>query len=115
MNFISNLFTKKNVVIPIQEPNRFPDFNNIPTWMEEKVNYFAVKYPESLFHLFCPSMADYLPLTVTAGTSKEQFFKHIETYTALKNKYPEAVKKAKENIVSWNIFNGGPQEDYHII
>ena len=57
-------------------------------------------------------MGDYLPLNVTAGTSRERFFEHIDTYNALKAKYPEAVQEAKKNVVDWSIFNGGPNADY---
>lgn len=110
MNFIAKLFAPKAVVVPA--PARFPSFDNIPAWMEEKVAYFAATCPDKLFYLFCPSMGDYLPLTVTAGASQERFFNHVETYKALKAKYPEAAKEAKENVRDWSIFNGGPREDY---
>lgn len=112
MNFLAKLFAPKPVVIPVPAPDRFPGFDNIESWMEEKAAYLAATSPENLYFLFCPSMADYLPLNVTAASSQERFFNHIDAYNALKAKYPEAAKKGKENVRDWSIFNGGPRADY---
>jgi len=109
INFIKNFFVPK-AVLPV--PAKYPGRHNISQWMEQKATYFAYEKPDLLYLLFCPSTGDYLPLSVTAGVSREAFLEHLESYNKIKKQYPEAVAIAKGYITPWHIFNGGPSADY---
>lgn len=108
-NFFNKLL-KPKIEIPAPEPH--PNFTNIPEWMEQKVAYFEHKYPEDMQLLFNPSCKDYLPLTITSGTSLNYFKEHIELYREIKKRYPEAVALAKKQYTTYSYFPDGDKEDY---
>lgn len=108
-----NLFNKilqKKLEIP--EPSKYPDFNNIVEWINEKVVYHEHKFPDHMDSLFNPSSGNYLPLLISVGTSSENFKKNIETYRELKSKYPEATKKAKAGFLEYSYYRSGDPLDY---
>lgn len=98
--------------IEVPEPSRYPNFNNITEWMDNKVAYYEHKYPDSMERLFDPSSGDYLPLGVIVGTSEIKFKENIEYYREIKKRYPEAVEKVKTTFVEHTYYRGGAPEDY---
>lgn len=114
---MKNLFNKlKSKLIPeqidIPKPDKWPSFHNIDEWMEQKVEYYSKKHPDSLDKLFNPSWGDYIPLLVHVGTSSERFKEHIEHYRELKSRYPEAVEKAKKDFQYHSYYREGDPQDY---
>lgn len=94
------------------KPSDFPDRNNVDEWMQDTVEYYKKKYPDSVWKLFCPSTADYLLSRIHAGLSRDTMLKHLKGYRELKSKYPSDAKKALANVVDYYIYSGGPSEDY---
>lgn len=92
---------------------RFPSSNNIEEWMLQKVAHFEKNYPEKMYMLFCPSFGDYLPANVVVGVSLDAMKKHLDLYRNIKNKYPDAVEKARKNYCSHSKFIYGDPLDYH--
>lgn len=108
-NFLNKLL-KPKIEVPV--PALYPDFTNIPEWIEQKTAYFEHKYPDDMQLLFNPSSRDYLPRTITSGTSSQYFKDNIDFYREIKKRYPEAVKLAKNNYNTNCYFPGGDQQDY---
>lgn len=109
IKFLMSLFYKAP---KIPEPPRYPNRNEIEEWMIWKVKYFKAEHPDELWYLFCPSMADYLPLAIHTSFSRAVFQQHIICYNELKIQNPEAVVEALKHVVGYSIYNGGPNEDY---
>ena len=107
-----NFFKFKQPVPPPIPPGRFPKRENVVQWMEEKIEYYEKVHPENLYRLFSPSSGDYLPVSVICSSSEEWFNKHREEYRRLRDKYPQAVKEARENFQKHSYYVGGPREDY---
>lgn len=104
---------KKKEVIPA--PMTYPSFDtNIVEWMEEVVLYWEKTKPEKMYMLFCPSFGDYIPGHIQAGTSYKKFKENIKAYREIKERYPDAVKKAKESYVDWSKYTDGDPLDYRI-
>lgn len=110
MKSLLNKFLNKKLEVP--EPARYPDFNNIVEWMEQKVAYHEYKYPDKMDSLFNPSSGDYLPLLISVGTSNERFKKNIEYYRKIKSKYPEVCEKAKAGFLTYSYYREGDPLDY---
>lgn len=110
---MKNLFNKLlNKKLEVPEPSRYPDFNNIVEWMDQKVAYHEYKYPDKMDSLFNPSCGDYLPLLISVGTSNDRFRKNLDYYREIKNKYPEAVAKAKAEFLEYSYYPEGDPLDY---
>ena len=62
--------------------------------MSQKVAHYAKYLPNELSKLFDPSSGDYLPISVHVGSSWKE--EHQCHYREIKNLFPDAVKKAKE-------------------
>lgn len=112
---MKNLFNKllnRKQEIEIPTPEKWPNFNNIVEWMDHKVSYYEQKYPNEMDRLFNPSSGDYIPQLVHVGTSNERFKENIAHYRAIKEKYPEAVLKAKAEFLHYAYYRDGDPLDY---
>ena len=103
------IFGKKE---PTNCPPKFPEFNNVPEWMEDTVAYWAAERPEKMWMLFCPSSGDYLPLTIAAGTGERLFKENIQLYRNIKSRYPDAVATAKKNYTEYSRSLVGDNDDF---
>lgn len=108
-NFLNKLL-KPKIEVPV--PERFPSFNNIRQWMDEKIAYYEKVMPEDMANLFNPSSGDYIPLGVIVGTSEIRLKEHIEYYRSIKKHFPEAVEKSKQEYLSYSYYRFGDPEDY---
>jgi hypothetical protein len=111
-NFFKNMLSSKQIEPLLPAPERFPSFNNVTEWMDQKVAYYAQQHPEKMDNLFNPSSGDYIPRTITAGTSERYFKDNIEHYRDIKKQYPEAVENAKKNYLHYMKSTVGAKEDY---
>lgn len=105
---------RQRTVAHVSEPARFPKHNDIADWMAQKVAYYKSAHPDCVWKLFCPSMADYLPLTVHAAVSHEAMRAHSHTYLVIKREFPKESAQALAQVVDYCIYRGGPAEDYPI-
>lgn len=108
-NLLNKLLNKK---LEIPPPSRYPEFNNIVEWMDQKVAYYEYKYPDKMDSLFNPSSGDYLPLLISVGTNNERFKQHLYYYREIKSKYPEACEKAKKGFLEYSYYPEGDSLDY---
>ena len=105
------LFGRYSSMLP-EKPARFPARGQVEQWMEQKVAYVMHTTPEHLADLFNPSSGDYLPLAIVAGIGQQAMTDHLDTYRALKEKFPDAVQKARSQFLDYAFYRGGPSEDY---
>lgn len=105
-------FIKRNHSTPeVKEPPQFPPMNNVDGWMTDMVAFYKARYPDDVWHLFCPSSHDYIPLTLHAVSTK-LLQQHMDHYLTLKSQNPEAATTALKNVRDYNVFPKGPREDY---
>ena len=108
---LNKLFGRHSSILP-EKPARFPERGAVEQWMHQKVAYVNHTTPDHLSDLFNPSSGDYLPLAIVAGIGPQAMNDHLEAYRALKDKFPEAVQKARSQFLDYAFYRGGPSEDY---
>lgn len=111
-NFLNKLLAPKVIEIVLTPPAKFPNWENVPQWMTDTVDYWAKAQPQHMHMLFNPSSGDYIPLKIVCGTGKTLFRQNLELYRELKDKYHEAVAEAKKNFLDYSYSWVGDERDF---